>query len=186
MRIVIGSLNKPKNDACRNVFLKHAQRMKISGTPEFTSVEADSGIPAMPLDRQMMMRGAKNRAVHCKERIDQSSHLADFYIGLEGGIFLTYQPEQANPVVFLESWVYILNAERGHWGSSGAVSVPWELARPIVTEHRELGDVIDEWADQQNIRSRQGAVGVLTKNLVNRTDFFETALTFALSPFIDH
>src|SRR5205809_264062 len=48
---------------------------------------------------------------------------------------------------------------------------------------RELGDVIDEVAGEHDVRSRQGAWGVLSRGLLTRSMSFETALVAAFAPF---
>jgi len=47
----------------------------------------------------------------------------------------------------------------------------------------ELGTVMDEVTGGRDIRSKQGAWGVLSRDLVTRSMSFELALIGALAPF---
>lgn len=76
MKIILGSRNKDKirvlKDALRDLRLK----------PEINGVDVDSGITNQPLDKDITLLGARNRAKNAKKlRPD-----ADFWIGLEGGL----------------------------------------------------------------------------------------------------
>jgi non-canonical (house-cleaning) NTP pyrophosphatase len=53
----------------------------------------------------------------------------------------------------------------------------------VVEGKRELGEVIDEVAGELDIRSRQGAWGVFSKDLMTRSMTFEMALIAAFAPF---
>ena len=60
---------------------------------------------------------------------------------------------------------------------------PDALAKKVIEGRQELGLVIDDVAGQRNVRSRQGAWGVLTRDLVTRSMSFELALIAAFAPF---
>ena len=47
----------------------------------------------------------------------------------------------------------------------------------------ELAEVIDETAGEHDVRSRQGAWGVLSRDLFTRAMSFEVALVAAFAPF---
>jgi len=53
----------------------------------------------------------------------------------------------------------------------------------VIEGKRELGLVIDEVAGARDVRSRQGAWGVLSKDLLTRSMSFEAALIAAFAPF---
>ena len=57
------------------------------------------------------------------------------------------------------------------------------LAKKVIEGRRELGLVIDEVAGIQDVRSRQGAWGILSRDLVTRAMSFEVALIAAFAPF---
>ena len=61
--------------------------------------------------------------------------------------------------------------------------MPAEIVRRVERSSRELGEVIDEVAGEFDVRSRQGAWGVLSRDLLTRSMSFEAALIAAFAPF---
>jgi non-canonical (house-cleaning) NTP pyrophosphatase len=61
--------------------------------------------------------------------------------------------------------------------------VPAEIVKKVVQGRTELGEVIDQVAGGRDIRSKQGAWGVLSRDLVTRSMSFELALIAAFAPF---
>jgi non-canonical (house-cleaning) NTP pyrophosphatase len=68
------------------------------------------------------------------------------------------------------------------FGAAPSVSVPDFIARSVVDGGRELSEVIDDVTGSQDVRSRQGAWGVLSRDLLTRADSFEAALVAAFAP----
>jgi non-canonical (house-cleaning) NTP pyrophosphatase len=183
MIVGIGTQNSPKVNACKNVLTAFRSKFLWDSEPEYYILPVETGISAMPISIDEMMDGASRRAVVLYALLREKNISADLTIGLEGGLFLKYIREQITPVTFLQSWVYAYNGITGNWGSSGAVTVPWKIAEPVIMQHEELATVIDRFAGGKNIRNTTGAVGILTENETVRQDLFETALKFALAPF---
>jgi non-canonical (house-cleaning) NTP pyrophosphatase len=65
---------------------------------------------------------------------------------------------------------------------SPSIEVPDSIVKDVVAG-RELGIVIDEVAGMRDVRSKQGAWGVLSRDLLTRSDSFEAALLAAFAPF---
>jgi non-canonical (house-cleaning) NTP pyrophosphatase len=61
--------------------------------------------------------------------------------------------------------------------------VPADLVKKVVEGRKELGLVIDEVSGKRDVRSREGAWGVLSRDLVTRSMSFEVALIAAFAPF---
>lgn len=183
MIVAIASENSPKVSACKKVFNDLKYKFNTKDEILFIVKSIDSGVADMPLSLDELMTGAKNRTKKLNNILKMENRPADFYIGLEGGFFIKFDSDRINPVVFLESWVYVFDGTYGYWGSSGAIEVPQKISDKILTSGQELGVVIDKVMHQTGIRSNQGTVGILTDNLINRQDFFESALKFALAPF---
>lgn len=183
MIVAIASENKPKVSACKKVFNELQNEFKTDKKITFIIKSIDSGVANMPLSIKELMTGAINRTKYLQAKLKNENRFADYYIGLEGGFFIKYFPENLNPIVFLESWVYAFNGDVGYWGSSGAIEVPKNISDDIIYSGKELGIIIDQKMKQSGIRSNQGTVGILTNNVVTRKEFFETALKFALAPF---
>jgi inosine/xanthosine triphosphatase len=141
------------------------------------AVEPDA--PAMPLTDEELMRGARSRAIAVRQTLAAGE--AHFYVGLEGGFHsLMIDGEQQT---FLRGWAYVTDGVRGAYGASPSVSVPAPIVKRVVEEGRELGIVIDEVAGERDVRSRQGAWGVFSRDLLTRSMSFEAALIAAFAPF---
>ena len=106
---------------------------------------------------------------------------ADIYVGLEGG-FHSISIE-GDWHTFLRGWAYATDGKNGTFGATPSISVPASLAKKVIEGRRELGLVIDEVAGISDVRSRQGAWGILSRDLVTRSMSFEVALIAALAPF---
>ena len=53
----------------------------------------------------------------------------------------------------------------------------------LIKEGYELGDADDMVFKRSNSKQKNGAVGILTDNLINRTDYYSHAIILALIPF---
>ena len=83
----------------------------------------------------------------------------------------------------LKGWAYVTDGSRGSFGASPSIIVPEVLVHAVVEGGRELAEVIDETAGEHDVRSRQGAWGVLSRDLLTRAMSFEVALVAAFAPF---
>ena len=137
--------------------------------------------PAMPLTDWELMRGAQERAMVVCEALQQEELEADLYLGLEGGFHsISLEGEWHT---FLRGWVYVTDGERGYFGSTPSIEVPERIRKSVIEGRQELGIVIDDFAGARDVRSRQGAWGVLSRDLVTRSLSFELALIAAFAPF---
>ena len=137
--------------------------------------------PAMPLNDWQLMSGARQRALAVRDILVEQKLDADLYVGLEGG-FHSIQLE-GEWHTFLRGWAFVTDGERGSFGMSPSISVPEPIVESVVKGKRELGEVIDEVAGLRDVRSRQGAWGVLSRDLLTRSMSFEAALIAAFAPF---
>ena len=137
--------------------------------------------PAMPLTDWELMSGARQRALAVREELIQQKLEVDLYVGLEGGFHsISVEGEWHT---FLRGWAYATDGERGSFGMSPSIEVPEAIVKQVVAGKRELGIVIDDFAGARDVRSRQGAWGVLSRDLITRSMSFEAALVAAFAPF---
>ena len=68
-------------------------------------------------------------------------------------------------------------------GCGGAVEVPSALLESVVDAGIELSEAMDSLSGERGVRDRQGAWGILTRGMVDRTMSFEMALVNAFAPF---
>jgi len=141
----------------------------------------ETNVPAMPLTDWQLMEGARERALAVRDVLAGQRLAADIYVGLEGGFHsISIEGEWHT---FLRGWAYAFDGKHGHFGSAPAISVPASIVKKVIEGRRELGLVIDEVAGMRDVRSRQGAWGVLSRDLVTRSMSFELALIAAFAPF---
>lgn len=141
----------------------------------------ETSVPAMPLTDWQLMQGARERALAARDSLLSRRLEADIYVGLEGGFHSVSIEGEWH--TFLRGWAYATDGNRGAFGAAPSISVPHHIVKSVVEGRRELGMVIDEVAGGRDIRSKQGAWGVLSRDLVTRSMSFEIALIAAFAPF---
>jgi inosine/xanthosine triphosphatase len=180
-RIALGSDRAAKIMAVRAAIARIAE---IDSGWRDTSVVArsvETSAPAMPLTDWELMNGARARAQAVRGILMQQKLEADLYVGLEGGFHSISVDGEWH--TFLRGWAYVTDGERGSFGMSPSIEVPDAIVKDVIGGKRELGIVIDEVAGARDVRSRQGAWGVLSRDLLTRSMSFEAALIAALAPF---
>ena len=168
MKIAIGSKNPVKikavEDGLKEVFPQ----------AEFVSVEVGSGISNQPFGDEETIKGATNRA---KEALKISG--ADLGVGLEGGVKET-EHGMMNTV-----WAAIVDGEgRTSLGGGLHFLLPPEVAGWI-RGGMELGKAIDKLTSRENVKQQEGAIGVLTKGLLNRKGAYESLVRLATTKFLN-
>ena len=179
--IALGSDRAAKIMAVRACVARVA---KIDSSWAETNVVAravNTNAPAMPLTDWELMQGARERALAVRDLLRGQRLEAEIYVGLEGGFHsISIEGEWHT---FLRGWAYATDGINGSFGSSPSISVPDALAKKVIEGRRELGLVIDEVSGKRDTRSREGAWGVLSRDLVTRSLSFELALIAAFAPF---
>ena len=181
MLIALGSARPAKIMALRAACARVAEVDRRWKQAELVARGVETGVPRMPLNDTQLMRGARNRAEAVREVLGRGGGAADFYVGLEGGFHsITFDGERRT---FLHGWAYVTDGARGYFGHAPAVTVPPSIVARVEQTGRELGEVIDEVAASTDVRSRDGAWGLLSRGLLTRAMSFETALVAAFAPF---
>jgi len=201
--VAVGSTRRPKLDAVTEALQLFASGLRASGDHveqldfEVVGVEVESGVGHTPLSRQESMKGARQRAASLLQLARERNERWRYFIGLEGGLDVVQEGsaesgddgESAKTSatrsrrVFLESWAYVSDGERGHFGRSGGIEIPAVLAREVLDFGVELSVAIDRFAGAVGIRDAQGAWGVLSSNLITRQEAFRVAVVAAFAPF---
>lgn len=179
VKIGIGSRNKAKVSAVRSAFstLRKTFTAEFIETPLFLETDTRTSVSEMPLSQKELMQGALERALFTYKQWEP----LHFAIGLEGGVYR----EKQHQTVFLQSWAYAYNGSRGYFGSSAALPLPDKITNALYREGRELSAVIDALSGKQDVRSREGAFGILTQNMMTRSQSFEIAVMAAMTPFFN-
>jgi len=180
-RIALGSDRAAKIMAVRGAIARIAEI--DSGWRDATVVarSVQTSAPAMPLTDWELMSGARERALAVRDLLIKQKLETDLYIGLEGGFHsISVEGEWHT---FLRGWAYATDGQRSSFGMSPSICVPDNIVKDVVGGKRELGVVIDEVAGVRDVRSKQGAWGILSRDLLTRAMSFEVALVAAFAPF---
>jgi len=180
-RIALGSDRAAKIMSVRAAVTRVAEVDPAWANANVVARKVQTDAPAMPLNDRQLMSGARQRAVAVRDMLVEQKLDADLYVGLEGG-FHSIQLE-GEWHTFLRGWAFVTDGQRGSFGMSPSIAVPDPIVESVVKGKRELGEVIDEVAGLRDVRSRQGAWGVLSRDLLTRSMSFEAALIAAFAPF---
>jgi inosine/xanthosine triphosphatase len=168
MNIIVASLNPVKIQATLLGF----QRMFPGELIETRGISVVSGVSRQPLSDDETFQGAVTRARQATRLNPQ----ADFWIGIEGGI----QPIEKDISAF--AWVFVCSKNQSGKGRSSAFFLPDKIAQ-LIRQGYELGDADDVVFGRQNSKQENGAVGLLTGDVIDRVALYEQAVIMALIPF---
>jgi inosine/xanthosine triphosphatase len=166
--IVVASTNPVKVQAAINGFRRLFPDVEL----EVSTVSVASNVSHQPMSDEETLRGALNRTSNAMLAQPQ----ADYWIGLEGGL------QEVNAEMLSFSWVVVCSRTRLGKGRSGTFVLPPVIA-DLVRQGKELGDADDIVFNRSNSKQDNGAVGLLTDNVIDRVQLYEHALILALIPF---
>lgn len=153
MKIVIGSKNPAKISAVQSVF----QNDQI----EFISVNVPSGVSDQPFSDEETIKGAINRAYSALE-----AGGGNIGIGLEGGV---HETEYG---LFLCNWGALAEHGKPPIIAGGArIYLPKEVADRLL-KGEELGPVMESFTEKEDVRKKEGAVGIFTNGQISRSEMF--------------
>jgi inosine/xanthosine triphosphatase len=171
--IIVASQNPVKVQATRSGF----ERMFSGESLKIESLSAPSGVKDQPLSDEETFQGALNRTYNASKLAPQ----ADYWIGIEGGI----EGRGSEYVAF--AWVVIFGkSPNGKMiigkGRTGTFFIPPPVA-DLIRQGKELGEADDIIFQRNNSKQENGAVGLLTGNVIDRKNLYEQAVILALIPF---
>jgi len=181
--ITVASINPVKVKAARAGFEKMFPEEKF----DFQTVQAPSGVSDQPSSDEETFLGALNRARHLTKLHPE----ADFWVGIEGGVQdCGFEACQDEMMAF--AWVVVVgnsnatkqrSAERliGK-GRTGTFFLPKAVVN-LIRQGMELGAADDAVFGRSNSKQENGAVGLLTGDVIDRATLYEGAVALALIPF---
>ncbi|MDX1907407.1 MAG: inosine/xanthosine triphosphatase [Bacteroidia bacterium] len=168
LHVVVASTNPTKIQAARGGL----SAMFPDKTLTLTGVSVPSGVPDQPVGDDETLTGARNRVMAARAAHPD----ADVWIGIEGGI----APRGETLDAF--AWVCVM----GKTGYGTARSAAFELPRAVralTDAGLELGSAMDQLFQAVNSKHHQGAVGLLTGDVITREQLYQPAVVLALIPF---
>jgi inosine/xanthosine triphosphatase len=179
--VALGSDRAAKIVAVRGSIARIAEIDSSWAEATVVARRVETNVPAMPLNDWQLMQGARERALAVRDQLRAQRLDADIFVGLEGGFHsISIEGEWHT---FLKGWAYATDGKSGTFGATPSITVPTSLAKRVIEGRIELGLVIDKVAGVKDVRSRQGAWGILSRDLVTRAMSFEVALIAAFAPF---
>ena len=168
-KIIVASKNPVKIGAALGAF----QKMFPDWRFEAEGVFAASGVADQPRTDMETFQGAWNRAHNACEEHPQ----ADFWVGIEGGV------EEKNADMEAFAWVVVKSKEGGLGkGRTGTFFLPPKIAE-LIRQGKELGEADDIVFKRENSKQENGAIGILTGNVIDRAAYYTGAVIVALIPF---
>jgi len=167
-KVIIASKNPVKIQAVKNGF----EKMFSNQDFEFIGISVPSNVANQPSTNDETFFGAKNRADNASNEVKD----ADFYVGIEGGI------EQIESEMQSFAWVVIKSADNYGKARTGTFFLPKKVVE-LIKEGKELGEADDIVFQRNNSKQENGAVGILTGNVIDRTKYYTEAVILALIPF---
>jgi inosine/xanthosine triphosphatase len=196
LTLAVGSKRGPKLIAVTEALKAFSSVLAPHSQFEVVGVEVESGVSPTPASREELMRGARQRAEALVQLARKNGDAWQYFVGLEGGLDVVQEGASQEEMqwratlkqygrrrVFLESWAYVTDGVRGHYGRSGGIELPEALAREVLENRVDLSEAIDKFAGAVGIRDAQGAWGVLSNNFVTRQEAFRIAVIAAFAPF---
>lgn len=167
MRVAVGSTNPVKQAATEAAFAT------VAGAT-VDAVDVDPGVPEQPFGRGETIAGAETRA-----RRALAAGTYDLGAGIEGGVARVDGTEG----LYLVMWAAVTDGETVGRGAGPSLRLPEPVAARV-RNGEELGPVMDDAFDLEDVAENEGAVGVLTGEIVDREDALTTAVAGALGPFV--
>ncbi|WP_339172909.1 DUF84 family protein [Anoxybacillus sp. FSL W8-1294] len=167
MKIAVGTKNNTKVKAVKAVF--HEAHHAIIAS------DVQPNVSKQPFSDEETLQGAIERATLAVH--EQQAHIG---IGLEGGVFAA-----RNGTVWLCNWGALVDRDGVVVVAGGArIPLPAEISEQLKTG-KELAEVIDEYADRRDVRSNEGAIGILTNGAIDRTTMY-THIVYMLKGQYEH
>ncbi len=167
LRVGIGSTNPSKIKAVESIF-----RKIIPGKIIFEAVEVDPEVPPQPFEEQTV-KGAINRA---KKALGDR----DYGVGIEAGLFWNEEVEEYFDKAFC---VIVDKYSRVTYGYSGGFVYPPKIIE-MVKRGMEIGEAMEILSGIKDIKKKMGAIGYLSKGLIDRSEFNAQAVLMAMIPRI--
>ena len=168
-KITVASQNPVKLRATQAAFAQIFPQQVFSAS----GAAVPSGVPDQPMGLAETMQGARNRAENARAAQPES----DYWVGIEGGI------DDTPLGMSCFARVHIISRDgREGIGQTAVFYLPREVAE-LVRGGMELGHADDQVFGRDNSKQSNGAIGILTDDVVHREAYYTHAVIMALVPF---
>ena len=170
-RVIVASKNPVKVQSTRAGFSVYFP----STDWDVQGFSIPSGVSDQPMSDEETLQGAMNRAKEAKKQHPE----AHFWVGIEGGCAIQEQK------MWVFAWVVVCSRERVSKAKTSMFALPENIAQ-LVQEGIELGVATDMVFGKENTKHSQGVVGMLSKGLIDRTQYYVQPMILALTSFTEN
>lgn len=167
-KIIVASQNPVKINAIQRGF----EHMFYPETFKCTGVNVLSGVSNQPMGDKETLFGAMNRVKNAKKQFPD----ADYWAGIEGGI------QKAGGEMQVFAWLVICSETTLGKARTGTFFLPPKMVT-LINGGKELGEASDIIFNEKNSKQKNGSVGILTEDNIDRTEYYVHAAILALIPF---
>ncbi len=167
-KVIVASGNPVKINSVKNGFTRMFPDMKFA----VRGIKFQSPVNEQPIGDDETLRGADARARQARVLEPQ----ADYWVGIEGGV----DGNAEEMATF--AWVVVYSRSNRGIARTAAFFLPQEVAA-LVASGKELGEADDIFFGRTNSKQGNGAIGILTADVIDRQGLYEPAVIMALIPF---
>lgn len=170
MKIAVASNNPVKQQAVTKAFGR-----VLGQAVTCTGFEVDSGVGDQPHGEEATLRGALNRT----QAVRELEPNADYWVGIEGGVV------DSGFEMECIAWVVVID-QTGQVGKARSASffLPPAMAE-LIRQGVSQGEADDRVFGRSNSGRTNGTIGQLTKNHIQRSEYYTDAVILALIPFLN-
>jgi inosine/xanthosine triphosphatase len=169
-RVIVASKNPVKINAAQIGFDSMFEAEKFV----FEGVAVGSDVSDQPMGDGETFQGALNRATKAKEQFSS----ADFWIGIEGGNISHSESEME-----AMAWIVVLDKNKLGKARTAGFFLPQKVIA-LINQGYELGHADEIVFGLNNTKQKMGTTGLLTNNVIDRTQYYVQAVILALIPFL--
>ncbi len=172
MHIFVGSANPVKINATIGAATEEWPEVIVEG------FDVESGISEQPMGDVETQKGSINRAKAALEmglkKYPNLDPLVCLGVGPEGGVTETELGMHSTV------WITVVDFEGAVKSANGARFYIPEFIAEMLRNGEELGPVAEKLVGESDVRQKQGFLGIITKNFIDRTEEYQNITKLAL------
>jgi inosine/xanthosine triphosphatase len=180
--VFVASENPVKILATKTAIEAYFPKSKVLG------LAVESAVSAQPMSDKETYQGAHNRLEAVYQRAVNLGYFdpqaADFqpadylFVAAEGGVYTPdFRPKKE---LWSTVWVAAMDASKEVFVAGGAHFLLPEILAEGILAGKELGDVLANLTQVADIKKKEGAIGLLTDNFVDRTAEYSSLVKLAV------
>lgn len=170
MKVCIGSVNEAKVKGVVKAFKVFFKDFEVA------AIDLSGLVSAQPFSIEEAVEGAHKRARLALSSIEG----CDYGVGVEAGLFKIKDAWFAHQIACIVHKDGLCS-----YGLSPAFQVPPKVVGGVLSgRYRELEEAVNEYFSKDRVGEREGLIGILTDNVIVRSDLTFVATYLALIPHV--